>query len=181
MCAHRQDTVSFRWFQCVECELRVCICPRCDRGQTTCGRICSKSRRRRLQRHHNSRHQRTRHGAQAHARRQAAYRQRINPDPSLSCVLTLQKVTEQGSPSDASLPQSEPDHLGAEAEVLPGALTHEVAAMPAISARRSRGGVISSSPRSPLSCECCTVCGARGSGFVRYGWLRSTSKRRRPP
>ncbi len=107
MCAHAPSVVSFRYFLCVECGGGTSICPWCDRGQTTCGAACARSRRQRLQRHSNGRYQRTHQGARAHARRQAVYRQRrVKSDLASISELEAQKVTEQGSLAAPLWPES---------------------------------------------------------------------------
>ena len=65
-----------RLFYCGRCQVMVCICRRCDRGQIYCGPDCAASARREAQRAAGRRYQQSRPGRFAHAARTRRYRER---------------------------------------------------------------------------------------------------------
>jgi hypothetical protein len=171
MCAHTPSVVSFRYFLCVECGVSAAICPRCDRGQTTCGAACARSRRQRLQRQSNRRYQRTHQGARAHARRQALYRKRrAAPDVASFLEPGAQKVTEQGSPTAAIWPESvtAPHKTAREGGAVAVGAPHPPPAQPTA----TRGVASASAAPRALNVGRCIGCGVSGSGFLRTTWLR---------
>lgn len=80
---------SFRLFNCARCHRQVCLCPRCDRGNVYCSKLCFYLSLLERQAEAGRRYQTSPQGRRMHAARMARYRERQRSE---------QKVTHQGSP-----------------------------------------------------------------------------------
>ena len=82
---------SARSFNCQRCQALTLICSHCDRGQQYCSSDCSEQARRDSHKRANQKYSQSRRGRFNNALRQQRHRQRHQ-----------QKVTDQGSPPEAS-------------------------------------------------------------------------------